>query len=234
MALVGTTVHFQIHYTPTYSSWLNQVERWFGLITQQAIRRGSFRSVKHLIARIDHFVHQYNSNCRPFAWTATVDFDSSETCAALLSYFLGQHTSQRLRDRIFLGCVRKEKLCGAARVVHQEVCLASVQFFLRLKILQRNPEIQRQFRRSLPVILKVSRPVPALIVNRGDVRDIRRSPLIRDHVRCAETRVRVRIGGSWIRDEDAGEVILPARSARLQRLYANAAESQRPLSEHGE
>jgi putative transposase len=64
---------FQIHYTPTYSSWLNQVERWFGLITQQAIRRGSFRSVKHLIARIDHFVQHYNSTCRPFAWTATAD-----------------------------------------------------------------------------------------------------------------------------------------------------------------
>lgn len=63
----------QIHYTPTYSSWLNQVERWFGLITQQAIRRGSFRSVKHLIARIDHFVQRYNSTCQPFAWTATAN-----------------------------------------------------------------------------------------------------------------------------------------------------------------
>jgi len=37
---------FHVHYTPTYSSWLNQVERWFGLITHRAIRRGSFRSVK--------------------------------------------------------------------------------------------------------------------------------------------------------------------------------------------
>ena len=64
---------FQIHYTPTYSSWLNQVERWFGLITQQAIRRGSFRSVKDLIAKIDHFVRHYNRSCRPFAWTATAD-----------------------------------------------------------------------------------------------------------------------------------------------------------------
>jgi len=64
---------FHIHYTPTYSSWLNQIERWFGLITQQAIRRGSFRSVKDLIAKIDHFVQQYNRNCRPFAWTATAD-----------------------------------------------------------------------------------------------------------------------------------------------------------------
>src|SRR5262245_17599680 len=42
-------------YTQTYSSWLNQVERWFDLITQQAIRRGSFSSVKDLIARIDSF-----------------------------------------------------------------------------------------------------------------------------------------------------------------------------------
>lgn len=64
---------FQIHFTPTYSSWINQVERWFGLITQQAIRRGSFRSVKDLIARINHFVQHYNRNCRPFAWTATAD-----------------------------------------------------------------------------------------------------------------------------------------------------------------
>jgi transposase len=42
-----------IHYTPTYASWLNQVERWFGLITRQAIRRGSFRSVRDLTRKID-------------------------------------------------------------------------------------------------------------------------------------------------------------------------------------
>jgi len=64
---------FNIHYTPTYSSWLNQIERWFGLITQQAIRRGSFRSVKDLTAKINQFVQHYNRNCRPFAWTATAD-----------------------------------------------------------------------------------------------------------------------------------------------------------------
>jgi transposase len=64
---------FHVHYTPTYSSWLNQVERWFGLITQQAIRRGSFKSVKDLIAKINRFTQHYNQNCRPFAWTATAD-----------------------------------------------------------------------------------------------------------------------------------------------------------------
>ena len=64
---------FHIHYTPTYSSWLNQVERWFGLITQQAIRRGSFKSVKELIAKINLFTLHYNRKSKPFAWTATAD-----------------------------------------------------------------------------------------------------------------------------------------------------------------
>lgn len=62
---------YHIHYTPTYSSWLNQVERWFAIITQQAIRRGSFSSVKELIAKIQHFVDHYNQNASPFVWTAT-------------------------------------------------------------------------------------------------------------------------------------------------------------------
>ncbi len=64
---------YHVHYTPTYSSWLNQVERWFGLITQRAIRRGSFRSVKELIEKIDSFVQHYNRAHRPFVWTATAD-----------------------------------------------------------------------------------------------------------------------------------------------------------------
>ena len=64
---------YQVHYTPTYSSWLNQVERWFGLITQRAIRRGSFRSVKELIQNINHFLQHYNRTSKPFVWTATTD-----------------------------------------------------------------------------------------------------------------------------------------------------------------
>jgi putative transposase len=64
---------YQIHYTPTYASWLNQVEIWFNLITQRAIRRGTFRSVKELTDKIDQFVHHYNLNTRPFAWTATAE-----------------------------------------------------------------------------------------------------------------------------------------------------------------
>ncbi|MDR6412790.1 UNVERIFIED_ORG: hypothetical protein ABIC62_006112 [Burkholderia sp. 1595] len=64
---------YHMHFTPTYSSWLNQVERWFGLVTQQAIRRGSFRNVRQLIASIEGYVEQYNVHKRPFAWTATAD-----------------------------------------------------------------------------------------------------------------------------------------------------------------
>jgi putative transposase len=64
---------FKLHFTPTYSSWLNQVERWFALITNQAIRRGSFDSVADLKRKIDTFVSHYNQHPRPFMWTATAD-----------------------------------------------------------------------------------------------------------------------------------------------------------------
>jgi len=64
---------YHVHFTPTYSSWLNQVEIWFNRITQQAIRRGTFRSVKDLVMKIDQFVQHYNANTRPFVWTATAD-----------------------------------------------------------------------------------------------------------------------------------------------------------------
>jgi len=59
---------YHIHYTPTYASWLNQVEIWFNIITQKAIRRGTFRSVPDLIANIERFVRNSNPRSRPFAW----------------------------------------------------------------------------------------------------------------------------------------------------------------------
>lgn len=64
---------YHVHYTPTYSSWLNQVEIWFNIITQKAIRRGSFNSVKQLTEKIERFVKNYNTNTKPFLWTATAD-----------------------------------------------------------------------------------------------------------------------------------------------------------------
>jgi len=64
---------YHVHYTPTYAGWLNQVEIWFNIITQRAIRRGTFRSVKDLVDNIGRFVKNYNANSKPFAWTATTD-----------------------------------------------------------------------------------------------------------------------------------------------------------------
>jgi putative transposase len=64
---------YHAHFTPTYSSWLNQVETWFGIITRKAIRRGSFRSTKELAEKIDLFVNKYNRNSNPFMWTATAE-----------------------------------------------------------------------------------------------------------------------------------------------------------------
>lgn len=64
---------YHVHFTPTSASWLNQVERWFGRITQQSIRRGSFTTVKQLIQRIEAFVEHYNLHPRPLVWTATAD-----------------------------------------------------------------------------------------------------------------------------------------------------------------
>lgn len=64
---------YHVHYTPTYTSWLNQVEIWFNIITQRAIRRGVFHSVRALIQRIEDFVRHYNPQAQPFMWTATAD-----------------------------------------------------------------------------------------------------------------------------------------------------------------
>jgi transposase len=64
---------FHLHFTPPYSSWLNQVERWFGIITQRAIRRGSFASVADLRRRIEQFAEHWNQHPKPFSWTATAD-----------------------------------------------------------------------------------------------------------------------------------------------------------------
>jgi transposase len=61
------------HFTPTSASWMNQVETWFGILTRQAIRRGSFRSVKELVAMIDAFCRSWNEGSSPFVWVKTAD-----------------------------------------------------------------------------------------------------------------------------------------------------------------
>jgi transposase len=62
-----------LHFTPTSGSWLNMVEIFFGIITRQAIRRGTFTSVKDLIGAIGIFIDAWNERCEPFIWTKTAD-----------------------------------------------------------------------------------------------------------------------------------------------------------------
>lgn len=60
---------FKLHFTPTSASWLNQIEIWFGILSVKQIRRGVFRSVNELIAKIKTFIKRYNENAKPFVWT---------------------------------------------------------------------------------------------------------------------------------------------------------------------
>ena len=62
-----------MHFTPTSASWMNMVEIFFGIITRQAIRRGTFTSVKDLIGAIETFIDGWNERCEPFVWTKTAD-----------------------------------------------------------------------------------------------------------------------------------------------------------------
>ncbi len=64
---------FRLHFTPTGSSWINQVERWFGYLTAQKIRRGVHKSVQALEAGIRAWIENWNQNPRPFAWTKTAE-----------------------------------------------------------------------------------------------------------------------------------------------------------------
>ena len=64
---------FHLHFTPTSSSWLNLVERWFRELTEKAIRRGVFHSVPDLITAIEDYLKKTNDNPKPFVWTATAE-----------------------------------------------------------------------------------------------------------------------------------------------------------------
>ncbi len=70
---LGKHPRFHVHFTPTGSSWMNQVERWFGLLTDKLIRRGVHTSVKALEQDIRVWIDGWNENPRPFTWTKTAD-----------------------------------------------------------------------------------------------------------------------------------------------------------------
>lgn len=64
---------FHVHFTPTYGSWINMVERWFGLLTERQIKRGAHRSVPELEKAIHEFLDAHNEAPKPFVWTKSAD-----------------------------------------------------------------------------------------------------------------------------------------------------------------
>ena len=71
-----------LHFIPTSSSWLNLVERFFGQITDKAIRRGVFNSVKDLEEKLMDFIERHNQDPKPFVWTKSVDAILSKVARA--------------------------------------------------------------------------------------------------------------------------------------------------------
>jgi hypothetical protein len=64
---------FHVHFTPTSSSWLNLIERWFREITDKRIRRGTFNNVKELQQAITAYIDEHNADPKAFKWTAKAD-----------------------------------------------------------------------------------------------------------------------------------------------------------------
>jgi transposase len=70
---LGRHKRFHVHFTPTYSCWLNLVERWFALLTERQIKRGVHRSTRELEDAIRHYIDVHNEDPKPFVWTKTAD-----------------------------------------------------------------------------------------------------------------------------------------------------------------
>jgi transposase len=87
---------FHVHFTPTGSSWMNQVERWFGLLTGQLIRRGVHTSVQALENDIKEWIATWNDNPRPFTWTKTAD-EILSSLAGYLAKLGADHPSKQAR-----------------------------------------------------------------------------------------------------------------------------------------
>jgi len=92
---------FVPHFVPTSASWLNLIERWFGELSEKAIRRGAFASVDDLKACIDSFLAAWNNDPKPFVWTATVDsiVEKLSRCRRTLEQIQPGCTSPRARKR---------------------------------------------------------------------------------------------------------------------------------------
>ena len=84
---------FKFHYTPTYSSWMNLVERWFAELTDKWLRRGTHTSVKELTDSINEWIDNWNQNPRPFKWHKTAD-ETFERMQPYLQRLLNTQTQQ--------------------------------------------------------------------------------------------------------------------------------------------
>ncbi|MFE2095077.1 hypothetical protein [Streptomyces sp. NPDC059460] len=67
------TPRFQLHFTPTCSSWINQVERWFAELERRCLERGVFCSPDDIKAAFEDWIKVWNDEARPFTWTKTAD-----------------------------------------------------------------------------------------------------------------------------------------------------------------
>ncbi len=79
----------RFHFTPTYSSWLNQVEIWFAKIQRDVIARGVFTSVADLARKLRKYIHAYRASAKPFRWTYT---DASRRIRSAVTKLTGQFT----------------------------------------------------------------------------------------------------------------------------------------------
>ena len=91
---------FTLHFTPTHSSWLNQMERWFALLSQRQIKRGSHSSVRELESAIAEFIALHNQQPKPFVWTKTADaiLSSIGRFASCTLVVHGKNNMQEIND----------------------------------------------------------------------------------------------------------------------------------------
>jgi transposase len=88
---------YTLHFTPTHSSWLNQVERWFALLSQRQIKRGSHYSVRELQAAISEFIAVHNQHPKPFVWTKSADAILS-SIGRFASRTLAVHSANNMQE----------------------------------------------------------------------------------------------------------------------------------------
>jgi transposase len=88
---------FELHFTPTHASWINQVERWFGALTDKQLRRGSHRSKHQLRKAIDEYVQRTNASPRPFVWVKSAD-DILKSIARFAQRTLEAHVDRETSD----------------------------------------------------------------------------------------------------------------------------------------